>query len=360
MNPSSKARITALDLARALAIFGMIIVNYKPAMKADNDGPAWLRAIAGVFEGRASALFVVLAGVGVSLMTSKARRTMDSSLIRQSRNSLFRRAAFLLAAGTFLLLIGWSADILHYYAVFLFVAAFLFTASDRILLVLIPIVLLVSQMLLLVLDYSAGWNAEFHEYSGFWTLDGFVRNLLFNGFHPVFPWLCFFLVGMWIGRRDWLNRENRARLLSFSLLGVVALETVSYLLIRWTSPWLDHESATYLFGTKPMPPTALYILSGTCSSLGIIAICLYAIDKFEPSRLTQAVISTGQLSLSHYIGHVVIGLGVLEVFGYLENGNLAFALAYATAYFIFAILFSTVWRRRMDRGPVELLMRKLS
>ncbi|SCW33235.1 Uncharacterized membrane protein YeiB [Paenibacillus tianmuensis] len=355
----SKKRITALDFARALAIFGMIIVNYKLAMQAENGGPAWLQSIAGLLEGRSSALFVVLAGIGVSLMTSKARTSMNEELIRQSRNSLYRRAAFLFIAGVLLLLMGWSADILHYYAVFMLVAAVLITVSDNKILGLFSIVLLASQIFLVIFNYGNGWNSSFREYSGFWTIEGFTRNLLFNGFHPVFPWLCFFLIGLWIGRKRWLDKENRSKVLLYSLSGTVVFETLSFFLIQWTSAELNVGVAKYLFGTKPMPPTMLYVLSGICSSVAVIAICLYVVDKFENSPLTQAVINTGQLSLSHYIGHIVIGLGLLQALGYLENGGLSFAMAYGTAYFIVAIVFSNLWIKWKTRGPIELIMRKV-
>lgn len=302
----SKERITAIDFARALAIFGMIIVNYKLAMLAEDGGPAWLQAIAGLFEGRSSALFVLLAGIGVSLMTSKARFSKNEELIRHSRTGLYRRAAFLFIAGLLLLLLGWSADILHNYAVFMLVAAVLITVSDNKILGLFSIIVLVSQFFLVVFDYSKGWDPSFKEYAGIWTLEGFARNLLFNGFHPIFPWLSFFLIG-----------------------------------------------------TKPMPPTMLYVFSGICSAVSMIAICLYVVDKFEHSILTQAVINTGQLSLSHYIGHVVLGLGLLETAGYLGNGNLSFAIVYGVVYFMIAVAFSYMWRKWMKQGPLELIMRKL-
>ncbi|MCQ6557183.1 DUF418 domain-containing protein [Paenibacillus mendelii] len=351
-------RLTALDYARAWAIFGMIIVNYKLAMQAENADPAWLRAIAGLFEGRASALFVVLAGIGVSLMTAKARRSMDKDIIRRNRKSLYRRSVFLLTAGMLLLLMDWNADILHDYAVFMLVAAVLMTVSDKLLLGLTVVSLLLSQIWLIVFDYSKGWDANFHAYTDFWTMNGFIRNLLWNGFHPIFPWVCFFLIGMWIGRKRWLEKENQRKILIYSLSGTVVLEMLSYSLITWTSPILDPESAAYLFATKPMPPTVLYVLSAGCSALTILSTCHYVIHKFENSRLNQAIIHTGQLSLSHYIGHIIIGLGFLEAINYLENGKLSFAIAYGCAYFIIAIVFSHVWRKWMKRGPVEWILRR--
>ena len=63
-------RVTGYDLARALALFGMVIVNFKVAMSAET-GHAFLIDFASLLEGRASALFVMLAGVGITFLTEK-------------------------------------------------------------------------------------------------------------------------------------------------------------------------------------------------------------------------------------------------------------------------------------------------
>ena len=50
-------------------------------------------------------------------------------------------------------------------------------------------------------NYEIGWNFETLEYQGFWTINGFIRNLFFNGFHPVIPWTSFMLFGYWFGKK---------------------------------------------------------------------------------------------------------------------------------------------------------------
>ena len=62
-----KKRVIGYDLARALAVIGMVVVNFKIAMGAEQNDPAWLVGIVGLIDGRAAATFVVLAGVGLSL-----------------------------------------------------------------------------------------------------------------------------------------------------------------------------------------------------------------------------------------------------------------------------------------------------
>jgi uncharacterized protein len=80
-----KQRVIGFDIARALAIFGMVVVNFKVAMNAET-GSQFLMSFVGLFEGRASALFVILAGIGVTLMTNKTRNSGDRSLVLSKRS----------------------------------------------------------------------------------------------------------------------------------------------------------------------------------------------------------------------------------------------------------------------------------
>ena len=68
-----KKRVIGYDLARALAIFGMVIVNFKIVMGAEQNGPEWLVGLVGLLDGRAAATFVVLAGAGISLLSQITR-----------------------------------------------------------------------------------------------------------------------------------------------------------------------------------------------------------------------------------------------------------------------------------------------
>ncbi|MDP6410616.1 MAG: heparan-alpha-glucosaminide N-acetyltransferase domain-containing protein, partial [Planctomycetota bacterium] len=58
-------RVGGLDLARCLAIFGMVYVNFEVVLAAGEREPRWLGVLAACTEGRAAATFVVLAGIGL-------------------------------------------------------------------------------------------------------------------------------------------------------------------------------------------------------------------------------------------------------------------------------------------------------
>ncbi|WP_427110303.1 DUF418 domain-containing protein [Lysinibacillus xylanilyticus] len=352
-------RIEGLDFARALAMFGMLIVNFKIIMGAVGNGPEWLIWFTGLFEGRASATFVTLAGIGVALMTRKARNGGDLSTIRVK---LWKRSAFLFVLGICLYAAGWTGDILHYYGVYMLIASFLIIASTKFMIIISSLFLITSQILQGTMNYLKGWHPKqpFMEYLDFWTIEGFIRNLLFNGYHPIFPWICFFLLGMILGRLDLSKKSVRNKMLYFSLFLLITIEVLSKVLMRLSMSVLDGNSAEFLFQTGPIPPNIFYMLSNSASAIIVIVVSIYIVEKFAGQWLIKSLIQTGQLTLTHYVSHVFIGVGILALLNRLENQTLAFSLLFTTLFFVVSILFSVLWRRKYKRGPIEWVMRKIT
>ena len=163
-------RILGYDVARSLAMLGMIVVHFGLVMAADATRPAWSAMIMHLLDGRAAATFVVLAGVGLTLTVPPGGRrpTIPARSPRCGRRSS-AAACFLLAMG-FVNLVIWPGDILRVYGVSLIVAAGLITASDRRLLVVAFGFILGFLILLLVVDYETNWDWSTLTYHGLWTL----------------------------------------------------------------------------------------------------------------------------------------------------------------------------------------------
>ncbi|QFT90829.1 hypothetical protein FIU87_19465 [Bacillus sp. THAF10] len=353
----SANRILGFDIARALAILGMVIVNYKISMDAEGNGPDWLVTLTGILEGRASAIFVILAGIGISLSTKKARLKSTSS--KEYRKMIWRRSLFLFVLGILLMLMQWSADILHYYAFYMFIASFFIVASSRKLILTVVIIVLTSQTFQLLFNYEYGWNTTFEKYEMFWTWKGFISNLFFNGYHPIFPWVAFLLFGMWLGRVDLQNPRIQQKFMTVSLITLFLTEATSYVFIKLSESAVGIEVALYLFDTKPMPPSLLYMISSTSSAIILILLCVMISEKWRSSTVTQALVYTGQLALTLYVGHFLV-LAVFFMFGGLAENTLTFAVTIAVIFFILSTFLSTWWRKAFKRGPIEALMRKIS
>jgi len=353
---SQPPRIAAFDAARAFAVLGMVLVNFKVVAGAAGRGPRWLTLATDFIDGKAAATFVVLAGVGLALLTRRARESGDASQLRSARLSILKRAAFLFVVGALYTPI-WPADILHFYGVYLVGAALVFAWSTPALLAGAVAVNAVFVAMLLLLDYERGWNWETIEYAGLWTARGSLRHLLFNGFHPAFPWAGFLAVGLVVGRLDLRAARVRRRLLVGGLALLVGITVLSETLVAVLPAADDPALVRALVGTAPMPPVPTYFLAGTGAALTAIGSCAYLEAGFGARGWFRVLVHTGQLALSLYVAHVLVGMGTLEALGRLEDQTLVFATAAALVFTVSGAAFATLWRRRFARGPLEALMR---
>ena len=154
--------------------------------------------------------------------------------------------------------------------------------------------------------------------------------MIFNGFHPVVPWLAFLVLGMWLGHRDLRNSAVWRRLLLTGLVVAIVSETASR--YWWPPPPRSsaQEDALAVFGTTPMPPMPLYMLAASGTSIVVIVLCVRIAERFAGARWLAPLVATGQLALTLYVAHVVIGLAPLEA---LELGHgrrsVAFSIVWA-------------------------------
>ena len=354
-------RIIGLDIARAFAIIGMVIVNFKIAMGAEEAGPQWLRTFAAMFDGRAAATFVILAGVGASLGSRRARDSEHPDEQRRARVTLAKRALFLFVIGWAFFPL-WPADILHYYGVYLAIGSIVLLAPSKRLIGLAAASIAVSFVFIISFDPLANWNLDDYSYRGLTTPVGFLRNLFLDGFHPVFPWIAFYLFGMWLGRTDLRDRVWRRTLIIGSATVVAVTEVAAWVVVGMKGASLDdldEQSWRWLFSVAPLPPFPLYVLAGAGTAVLVICGSIW-LGEHLPAKASEPLVSTGQLALTIYLAHVVVGMVALDVMGRLEDQTLAWAVLTSLVFCTAAIVGSWMWRRRFDRGPLEALMRRVA
>jgi uncharacterized membrane protein YeiB len=361
-------RLLGLDLARFLAFVGMVLVNFRltASAAAGPDSPQWLLDFHLLLEGRAAALFVLLAGLGIGLGFAR------SDSLSQSRTSLLKRGGVLFAFGLLNSLI-FEPDILHYYGVYFMAAAFLLPLGKKGLLGLAFALILAFPLALLIVDYDAGWDWESLTYTEFWSPTGFVRNLFVNGFHPVMPWLAFLLFGMAVSRLNLMSVTTRLRILGagfalwlasnfFAQMGadIAALPDIQQ----------DEELQallSLLFGRDAIPPGPLYMLSSTGTALMALVLCLWLGDWLGQTRILRPLLLTGRQALTLYIAHIVIGMGLMEALGWIDtasnaatNPSLTVVTLYALGFIAACCLYAVLWRFVAKRGPLEALLRRLA
>ncbi len=331
-------RLNALDAARFVAFCGMVLVNFSIAAQV---APAddWASAFVDALEGRAAALFVVLAVIGVGLSGVSA-------------SQLLRRAVFLFLVGLINMAV-FDADILHFYALYFLVGVMFLTAPARSLWIGAVGIVALSVAAHLILDYDRGWNWDTLSYTDLWTLPGFLYNAFFNGWHPVLPWAAFLLIGMAIARADLRTLCVQHRLIMWGF-GAAVLALLPQNLTT------DPDLAA-LLGTESIPPGPFYILAGTCSACMVIGLMLKLWPVIERLRLGKLLTAPGRQSLTLYVAHILIGMGVLEEAGLL-NGTLTASeiVTYALCFCALSSAYAILWSRKFQRGPLEALMRRVT
>ena len=362
--PATTPRLAGIDLARAVAIFGMITVNFR-AVFTEEEGPEWLLRAAEQVDGRAAALFVVLAGIGISLLTRRARQADDPAAQRADRMMVLRRALFLFVAGLAFRAV-WRFDILHFYGVYLLAAAFLLDVRERRLALLAAALTFVFPLLYFLLPAQFGipfWDTT----DSLWP-DQIALDLFFQGYHPVAPWLAFLLVGMILGRADLADPKLRRRWLITGLVMVALGEALAKGLLDLgllklgfeVAPRATVEAAADLFGSDPYPPMPLFVLVGLGWALVVISLCLVIAARWGKRGWLQPFIHAGQLALTIYVFHGTVGAWLPAAFGFNTPLSLAWVLAYSAVFYVGCILLATLWRRRYARGPLEAAMRWVS
>lgn len=355
-----KERIIGIDIARALAVIGMIIVNFKVVL--GENGLSWVKSFASAFDGKAAATFVVLAGVGLALMTNSALKNKDSQKLKTARIKIAKRALFLFIVGLSYIVI-WPADILHFYGVYMLVVLLLLTSHEKTILISVIALILLYPLLIGFWHYETGWNFDTLDYLDFWTFNGFFRNLFFNGFHPVIPWTAFMLFGFWFGKQDLKSDQFIKKAFWISSIALVVIQILSHLSILFLSEGNEQTAneLAEIIGTNPMPPLPIYMFNGIAISISIISACIIIGKRFSTNKILLALNKTGQLALTFYVAHVIIGMGIIDAInpGKMGNYPIEFSVAYALAFSLLCLLFAIFWLKKRKNGPLEWIMKKI-
>jgi uncharacterized protein len=277
------------------------------------------------------------------------------------RRTLVRRGLFLLVVG-FLNLTIWPGDILRVYGVSLLIASLLLIAPSRRLLGLAAAFAIVFATLVVVGDFEKNWDWRTLTYHNLWSVSGIIRNLFYDGFRSVLPWSGFVLYGMWLGRLDLADRRVNRRVLGIGATVAVAAEVTSRLLVSHfvAQPavgW-DAETVHALFGTESMPALPLFLLAAGGTATAVIALCVRATSW--SNRSLRPLVATGQMALTWYFAHIVLGLGLLVALGLVGTETLPMAAGYGLLFFGGAVIVSWGWKAIFRHGPLEWLMRKVA
>jgi uncharacterized membrane protein YeiB len=320
----------------------MLAVHFGPTGLSDAVGRLYA-----VPHGRASVLFVLVAGVGVSLLAASRTRSL-----RDARWRLAWRAALLVPLGLLLQELDHRVlVILQVYGALFLLAIALVRLPDRWLLALAaalaglgPVAFLVGQMAYpTVFDRSAiAWGDP---------LPRIVLGLAISGPYPLPVWAAPFVLGVWIGRRDLRSLRVRIALVAGGGAAAVLAPAGAGLLASVLGEPGGAPSWHALLLATPhsqMPP---WIIGSMGSAALVLGLSLVAADALP--RPSWPLVALGQLALSVYVAHL---LALHWWSGALRAGAVDQAARSVLLFAALAALAATGWRRIARRGPLEGLM----
>ena len=369
---SGTGRLQAIDVARGVALLGMMAVH----VLSPGSGPGGvLHSLAG---GRSAALFAVLAGVGLALGSGGAHPTPER--LRWARRAIPIRAVVIGLLGLTLGLITTPlAIILVYYAVlFLFALPVLGWSARRLALaaavwaVLSPVV---SQVLRAAgLNEGPGPNPSWLDVVNPGTTG---LHLLLTGYYPVLTWVTYLLAGLAVGRSV-LDRTTGTRLV---VLGA-ALAVGAWLVATVCTQLAGGEAALgasldpsahvagqggellneSFYGTTPtsswwflgvMAPHSGAIpdlVHTTGTALLVIGLALLLVPR--TGGWLRPLAAAGSMTLTLYSAHAV-ALGLLQA-AYPDGGWPVWPVLFVN--WVLALLVATWWGSPTRRGPLEDLV----
>src|SRR3954452_3040245 len=274
MTTARADRVIDLDVTRAIAMIGVVVMNYHGylILQGGSIGNSNINRFFDPFTGplatRFAATFVLVAGMGITLMTNRGRITVDRARRSADRWVLIRRGFMLYAAG-FVFEWIWSGTILFFYGAMFMVGALLFLLRTR--------WLVVVGAAAAVAAAAIPWWAVDAKHSTAWLFSGWYapgqyrspRGLVFdtfvNGTHPLLPWLAFLCAGIIIGRH---------LPLAFTKLPMIVLGGLTVTLVTYG---LNHTFATtrlgrVLFATDPFSRSLNYTVGTLGSSIAAFAL----------------------------------------------------------------------------------------
>ncbi|MEU0941199.1 DUF418 domain-containing protein [Streptomyces canus] len=374
------ARLVGVDLARALAVFGMYVVHIGPPLSATTGVASWIRYMA---DGHSSVLFATLAGF--SLMLLAGRREPKTGLAgRQARARIAIRAVVLLTLGTAMAMEYGGVIILGFYGVYFLLALPLVKLRARTLAIIAAAFAVVTPQLAFVLTnlLSESVQQSINTYDPLRRLSEVgVLDLLLTGFYPALTWVSFVIAGMALGRLDLSSSAVQKRLAALGASLTVAAYGMSLLLAgkgalrslaedgpssggSGSMPLdggsmppdagsLPDMSASFLLKAGPHSGTTFDIIGSVGIAILVIVGATVAMDRLPRlRRLAKPVIAVGTMSLTAYVGHFLAQTALSTPAGTNTQQSWLPLLLFVLG----ATVFAAVWSRFFRRGPLEYLL----
>jgi uncharacterized membrane protein YeiB len=372
---TGKARVIGVDVARGVALFGMMAVHSFNSFR-DSGSPSVATVIAG---GRSAATFVFLAGVSLAFLSG------GRAALQGNRRAV--AVAGIAVRGVLIGLIGLALGslrapvevILPFYGLMFLLAIPLLWLSSW---TLARIALAVAVLGPILLVATAGGGLPYAGATNDPTLGtlvhdpiGLLVRLLITGAYPVVAYMVYLCAGLAVGRLDLSSQRVATRLLAGGLALAVAARDGSAILlyplgglgrlVAVTAPagdgvpvaqqllWEPSQGTSWWYLALPSPHanTPLDLFHTLGSAMAVLGAVLLLTRLPAAARVLRPVAYVGSMTLTLYSAHLVVLWS-----GLLGDEPVALYLVMVLA----ATAFALVWRRRFGQGPLERLVARVA
>ena len=380
----ARRRLRGVDVARAVALIGMMGTH----LLVEHDPQGRLTPWFWFAAGRSSALFALLAGVGLALATGGAEPRVLPW--RATATRIATRALLIAALGMALVRLDPPiAVILTNYGLLFVLALPLLRLRSGTLLWLaaawLAVVPLVSQVWRAHLPPGPGAQIGFADLADPASL---LTRLALTGYYPVLTWLAYLMVGIAVGRLR-LRRTGVAEALATGGLTLAAaawlLSTALLAAGGWSAllrsgpaqvvaPWLGLGQLQLrgLYGTTPTTSwwwqavvsphsgtpfdlaqtigSALFVLGSSLLVCRVVEVRRDAVTRVVNGGV-EALARTGSMTLTLYSVHVVAADTQQQL---TQRSTLLLA------HVVVAVLVASLWLAVAPRGPLEQVVHTVS
>lgn len=354
--PMPDERVGAFDAARGFAVLAMVWLHFVPEAE---EGAGALARLAGwttvVGAGVPSTLFFLLAGVA---WACTARRAGAESLVLPPA-WILRRSLALAVVGVPFWVWAWPNDVLTALALALPCVALLQRWGRT---ALATALLLLTLAIPIAARPFGGWaEIDVLDDSTHLANHGFgwetLRWFLYDGSYPLLPWLWAPLLGALLAMN---GRTDASRWKRWIWLGgvMVAVGLAADVLAARAGDLLGNVAGDFAVTWQPTSIPFL-LRNGGIAVLVVGALAWRGMSRGLP-RWLAPVEAVGRMSLSHYLGHVLLLFAPLRHWWPDEDWGVGVGVAAALGYVAFALASSAWWFRARRRGPLEAWLGRVS
>ncbi|AZZ56004.1 DUF418 domain-containing protein [Rathayibacter iranicus] len=331
MAAARDSRLPGLDVARGLAVLGMLAAHLAPIGREM------------LWDGRSAVLFAVLAGVSIGLMTGGAGRSAEPW---RDTASILLRALLVLTLGLALTLLRTPiAVILPHYGLMFAVTALLLFLPRVVLAVLVALIAIVGPLLVDELTISGNrWLAMLPPQES--VLAALPVTWL-TQYYPVPSWLAYVVLGLLIARCN-IRSDTTARWLAIGGAAAVVLGYGGGLILGGPEAVEAHASTTpELVGAGGFAAVVLGASMALTERLPLLR------------RVTAPLAAVGAMPLTIYSVQLValaVYLVPYEPFDFEAWRSWPLV----TAFVLGSVSFALGWRRLVGQGPLEWLIARAS